>query len=214
MNRELRGALLLLLAGSGLVLLGAGRDWVDATFPARPPLPPVTQTLTGAQVAPGLTALALLGLAGTAALAASRGRGRVAVGVLLALAGAAVVATTAVAFAGGTASALREAAEPGVEVPATALPGFALSWVSLVVLGGLLVLASGLVVAVRGPRWSALSARYEAPGGARAARPARPEVAAWDALDRGEDPTDLEPAGDEPADGSPTAGPDEPRLGS
>ncbi|WP_445548819.1 Trp biosynthesis-associated membrane protein [Frankia sp. CiP1_Cm_nod2] len=47
--------------------------------------------------------------------------------------------------------------------------------------GGVLLAGGGLLVALRGHTWSALSARYRAP----AARP----VDAWEAIDRGDDPT-------------------------
>ncbi|MDH4159531.1 MAG: Trp biosynthesis-associated membrane protein [Actinomycetota bacterium] len=51
--------------------------------------------------------------------------------------------------------------------------------------GGLAVLAGGGWVAWRGPRWSRLPARYDR-------EPAVSDAphALWDALDRGEDPTD------------------------
>jgi hypothetical protein len=49
---------------------------------------------------------------------------------------------------------------------------------------GALLAATGVLVAVRGPRWPALGARYEAPG-------PMSERDAWDALDRGEDPTTM-----------------------
>ncbi len=212
MNRELRLALLLLLAGSGLLLLAAGRTWVDVVLPAVPPLPDVPATLTGSDVVPALRGLALLGLAGVAALAATRGRGRIAVGALLLLAGAAALVATVRAVADGAEGALRDDPPSGADVPA-GLPGLE-PWWAVAVVGGLLVLLSGLLVAARGARWAALSARYDTPAARAeraAARPARPEVEAWDALDRGEDPTTAEPdaTGQGPGSGSGT-----PRLGS
>jgi hypothetical protein len=55
-------------------------------------------------------------------------------------------------------------------------------WVA--VAGGLLLAATGVLVARRGRHWRALGARYDAPTG-------RPPTDAdlWSALDRGEDPT-------------------------
>lgn len=49
---------------------------------------------------------------------------------------------------------------------------------------GALLAAAGVLVAVRGPRWPALGAKYEAPA-------APTDRDAWDALDRGEDPTTM-----------------------
>ena len=79
-RRELRLALLLVLAGAALVLLAAGRTWVDLALPQPPPLPPEVERRTGGQVVSALSPLGLLGLAGVAALAATRGAGRVLLG--------------------------------------------------------------------------------------------------------------------------------------
>ena len=59
-------------------------------------------------------------------------------------------------------------------------------WRLLVIAGALPVLAAGAAAVARGARWSEMSARYEAPG---AVREKDPDVALWDALDQGEDPT-------------------------
>jgi len=195
-NRELRLALLLVLVGAALVLLGAGRAWVDVVLPQAPPLPARSLVVTGSDLAAALSPLALVGLAGVAALAASRGLGRVVVGVLLAAAGAGVLAATAGELSLGASAALaRGAKRPGVQVLTSEQLGFTF-WPAVTLGAGVLLMLGGLLVAVRGRRWAALSARYEAPA-ARAERPpSRPEVQAWEALDRGEDPTgDGPPAG-------------------
>ena len=57
------------------------------------------------------------------------------------------------------------------------------SW--LAALGGVAVLTGGSWVAWRGPRWSRLSGRYD-----REPAVSDSPHALWDALDRGEDPTD------------------------
>jgi hypothetical protein len=54
---------------------------------------------------------------------------------------------------------------------------------SVAVAGAVLLAATGAYVAVRGPRWRGLGARYDAPAQART------DADVWDALDRGEDPT-------------------------
>ncbi len=188
-NRELRLALLLVLIGAALVLLAAGRAWVDVSLPQAPPLPARSLVVTGSDLESALPPLALVGLAGVAALAATRGVGRVVVGALLAAAGLAVVVATAGALSEGAAAALaRGVRRPGVQVVTNDALGFT-PWPAVTLAAGVLLALGGLVVAVRGRRWAALSARYEAPA-ARAQRPsARPEVEAWEALDRGEDPT-------------------------
>lgn len=183
-NRELRLALLLVLAGGALLLLAAGRPWVDLVLPRPAPLPSVTQTRTGNDVVAALSPLGLLGLAGVAALAATRDRGRVLVGLLLLAAGLAAGVATASGLAAGVEAAL------DAQRPAPVLDGAGFTaWPYAGLAGGLLLALGGLVVTVRGRRWAALSSRYEAPAARAEAPAARPEVAAWEALDRGEDPT-------------------------
>jgi uncharacterized membrane protein (TIGR02234 family) len=177
---ELRLAVVLCLSGSGLVLLAAGRGWLVATSPAVAPLPPRTVRLTGAVLTP-LRPLGGLGLAGVVALAATRGLGRLLVGVVVLAAGAGAVAACLALLADPAA----RAAAHDVYTASTRTTG----WPYAGLLGGVLLLAAGLLVAVRGRRWAALSRRYEAPGTREERPPARPEVAVWDALDRGEDPT-------------------------
>ncbi len=199
--RELRLALLLVLAGAGLLFLAGGQDWATGTLLAPAPLPSTRLTATGSMVVSGLSGLAVLGLAGLAAVAATKGRGRALVGALLAAAGVVTVLVVVRTLIGGAPDALGAA---------PAMSSFTVwPWVGL--LAGLLLAAGGLVVAVRGQRWAALSSRYDAPA-ARAQRPPpRPEVAAWDALDRGRDPTlevpDPDAAADPTHDPDPTAPP-------
>ena len=71
--------------------------------------------------------------------------------------------------------------------------GVALAGVGVAVLltgswPGALLAVTGVYIALYGRGWRALGARYESP----AARP-RTEADVWDALDRGEDPTDTMP---------------------
>ncbi|MEH0842381.1 Trp biosynthesis-associated membrane protein [Micromonospora sp. CPCC 205711] len=175
-RRELTYAVLLCLAGAGLAFWAATRTW-SVEVVARGGLPAARQARTGADLLPWLSALALVGLAGGGAVLATRGLTRRALGVLLALLGAAV------AVGGGY----------GV------LAGFAGSvsrqWPALCLVGGVLAAVGGLLTALRGGGWPAMGARYERPGrsgpepatdGPVAGRSSRE---AWDALDRGEDPT-------------------------
>jgi uncharacterized membrane protein (TIGR02234 family) len=160
--------------GAGLALLAATRTWLVQVTPRAAPLPPLTVERTGVDVSPWLSALALVGLAGAGALIAVRGRARALLGVLLLASGAAVVA------GGGHGAAVAQSRYA--------------AWPVLCVLGGGLVGYAGLRALLRGSSWPELGSRYERPvaepvetlepGG-----PSRSDVAMWDALDRGEDPT-------------------------
>ena len=184
------------LAGSGLVVLAAGRTWVTA-LPAD--VPGVTTVhAAGSQVAPAASALALTGAAAAVALLVTGRVGRRLAAVVLLLAGLGVVVTTllVVADPAGAAEGAVSAAtgRTGGAVPATTLSG----WVWLALAGGLLVAGCGAYAVARAASWPAPGRRYEtasqgstpAPGaGGSAAAPAPDAIGAWDALSRGDDPT-------------------------
>jgi uncharacterized membrane protein (TIGR02234 family) len=184
---ELPVAVLGCLLGAATILFAAGATWVRlrvtaigdgtgvaAALPVR---------LSGGAVAPAVTGLGLVGLAGVVAIAATRRSGRIVVGILVLGAGLAVSVVAArvgfspAAAARGT-TQVHQLAPAGTatfrDVAPTAAP-----WVACV--GGVLLAAAGLLVAARGRRWSQLSARHDAP----TARP----VSVWDSIERGEDPT-------------------------
>ena len=179
-RRELLAAVGLCLAGAALVLLALSRSWVDHKIGAAPPLPSRRLRIDGAQLAPGARVLGLVGLAGVAALPATRRLGRTVIGVLLVAAGIGLIADLVRTLADPAAAVRRSSALAGS--PAGISFG-ASPYVAMV--GGLLITAAGVLVVVRGRRWEGLSARYDAP--AEAAPPG--EASLWDALDRGEDPT-------------------------
>ncbi|MGC4819984.1 Trp biosynthesis-associated membrane protein [Micromonospora sp. DT63] len=181
-RRQLTYAVLLCLAGAALALWAATRGWsVEVT--ARPaPLPPVREARTGAALLPWLPALALVTLAGGGAVLATRGWVRRLLGVLLGVLGLAVAA--------GGAYGLVADLDGGVSR----------QWPALCLLGGLLAAVGGGWTALRGGVWPAMGARYERP--ARTVTESAPTTVAepgrmagrrtteaWDALDRGEDPT-------------------------
>lgn len=168
-RRGLAYAVLLCLAGAGLALYAATRTWsVEVTV--RPaPLPELRTDHRGAAwIAP----VAVVGLAAAGALVATRGAARRAVGVLLVFIGAGL------ALGGGQ-----------------GLPEARL-WPALCLLGGVVVAVAGGLTVIHGHTWPAMGARYERGRDAPSDRPA-PAVQdgpvastqAWDALDRGEDPT-------------------------
>ncbi|MET7750027.1 Trp biosynthesis-associated membrane protein [Micromonospora sp. NPDC005367] len=177
-RRELTYAVLLSLAGAGLALWAATRSW-SVELTVRPsPLPPERVTRTGTALLPWLPALAVVGLAGGGAVLATRGRVRQFLGGLLALLGLAVAIVGGYGLAAGFEGAVSR------------------QWPALCLVGGLLAAAGGLLTALRGRAWPAMGARYERPprGGAAPSGPAGPVTGrrtteAWDALDRGEDPT-------------------------
>ena len=189
-RRGLTVAVGLCLAGSLLVLLTASRTWVEVVVLRGAVLPETTVAVSGVDLVSGLRAIAAVGLAGVLALLATRRAGRLLVGVLLAACGAAVVVLVVrllgrlerEAVLTGPVLALSPV---GVRADAAATP-----WPWLCLVGGLLLAAAGVLVAVRGRRWAEMSRRYDAPAARPPASSAEGgERAAWEALDRGEDPT-------------------------
>ncbi|RKS84253.1 tryptophan-associated transmembrane protein [Motilibacter peucedani] len=169
------------LAGGALLLLAAGRTWSTVRVRGGVPLPPVH--LTGRTLAAGVPALGLVALAGAGGLLAARGAARRLVGALLVAAGAGAAALT---LARGVLPGAREHAWEEARRSLAGSSGWtatATGWPVLALVGALLVVGGG-AVALAARRWSALGARYDAP----TARPAGAR-SAWEALDRGEDPT-------------------------
>jgi hypothetical protein len=180
-RRELTVAVLVCVVGGTLALWSTTRTWADLRTPRPAPLPPIVAAVTGGDAAPLASALALVALAGAAALLAARGLGRVGVGVLLLLAGAGIATGGVHALVGGVPG---ESTVTDVHVTA--------AWPVLTAVGGVLVAVAGLVTVVRGRRWSALGRRYDAPAVATSPHEAG---GLWDAFDRGEDPTTHHDAG-------------------
>jgi uncharacterized membrane protein (TIGR02234 family) len=175
-------------AGAGLVLLAAGRTW--ATVRAQGAITPVTQPLAGRDLAGGISALGWAGLAALAALAATRGRARAAVGVLLTVLGGAAgylaVRAMDTGRAAGTARTQSSLLDLG-----TGLTVQMSAWWAVALAGGILLAAGGILTTLRGSRWPGMSARYDRSGPTKPADPATSEDPArlWKSLDRGEDPT-------------------------
>lgn len=184
------------VAGAALVLVAAGRTWATVGF-ARRAADAGGIPVTGSDVVPFLTPVALAALAAVAAVAAVRGLPRRLIGAVLALAGAAVAAG---AWSGSRDAALLEAAARRASAVARAVgAGFAapaVTWVWPVLTGlaGAVLLAGGAVAVIRADRWPGMSRRYDHRGShpvrsARAGSRAGDDAALWDALDRGVDPT-------------------------
>lgn len=190
-----RGFVVTVLAvASVLVIVAYGATWVTATVPmlagATSPQDPVaTVDLSGSELVPLGRAMGWVGLAAVAALLATRRWGRRVTGFIVALAGG-VAGATALSFAltdavsggpGTFVAAALDARAAGQPIAWQASP-----WWIAAVAGGMGMLACGVVALVVGPSWPALSSRYS-----RSASQDHPlsSASAWDALDRGEDPT-------------------------
>ena len=194
-RRQLALVVLACAVGAVLALVAAGRPWEVAVTPRPAPLPDLRSVHTGGDRWPWLPALGWVGLAGAGALVATRGAARRVVGGLLGLAGAGL------AVAGGGVA---------LGLAGTGADRAAGGWPALAGLAGLLVAGAGAVAVAGGRRWPAMGARYQRagrsarrgsgggpPGTGSEDRPSAPEAAAgsrpellWEALDRGEDPTD------------------------
>ncbi|KUL24867.1 Trp biosynthesis-associated membrane protein [Actinoplanes awajinensis] len=182
MNRRSHlAAIAACLAGAGLTLYAVTRTW-SLTVEHRAGLTDLSSARTGADAQPWLIGLAVVALAGAGALLATRGLARRVLGGLLTLAGIGVMAGAILARTG------TDAGEAGAG---------AVFWLVAAVLGGAAITLGGVLAARHGHRWAAMSARYDRPA-APAPVTTRPESAelapadnraAWDALDRGDDPT-------------------------
>jgi hypothetical protein len=169
--------------GGLLVLLASGRQWAHATIAnasggGRTPL-----SATGHVVAPSLPALGLALLALAAAILAAKRLMRRVVGVVIVFVAAATVGV-AITARGDVSSALehREVGAQGLAVHASAN-----GWWVVAAIGGLIAVVAGAQTVLRAHQWSGLGAKYDAP---TASTPGKdPAALAWDALDRGEDPT-------------------------
>ena len=185
-RRQYGLALLAGAVGAGLILLAVKQRWAEAVFTPPRPLTPEVVGVSGADLVPLAGALAVAGLAGLAAVIATRGVLRRAAGVLLAAfgAGAGAAATTAVTAANVLSVAASHVASPesaavtgaagsttsgsagGGAVVVTGAGHAVLSgtpWRVALLAGALLLFLSGLATILRGPDWPVMSARYDRP---------------------------------------------------
>lgn len=178
--------LVMLAVGGALGLLAAGREWGSATTSST--LSETTITVSGRDLVPLAPAVSLIALAAVLAVPATRRLGRRIVGLVLAVLGAGAAAVSVLAaidLDGEVREWIGSSADTSGSIDqVTTSAGWA--WVQ--VLGAALVLIAGLMVAVRGPRWPGMGAKYERPAPGRSG-PAGTSKEAWDALDRGDDPT-------------------------
>jgi uncharacterized membrane protein (TIGR02234 family) len=212
-RREYLLGLALGAAGAGAVLLSARQGWAHVATPAPAPLPASVVTVSGQDLVPLAGALGLAALASLAAVIATRRLVRRLAGLLMAVFGVVIAVVvslplaasdvlaaarvTAVSQAGsataGGAAGVSPGAAPGGTAPGITAAGHvtmtAALWRPAALAGALVIVAAGLLVAWRGPRWPVMSSRYEPPEQAGHQQPAD-SAALWDALSRGADPTD------------------------
>lgn len=190
-RREYVATLVLLVVAGALGLVAAGQTWGTADDSSS--LSAVTVEVTGGDLVPLASAVSLVALASVVAVPALRRVGRRIVGGVLVVLGAGLAVTAAVAGAG-----LEERVRAWVASSPDAGGGggvvsVSAGWAFAAAAAGLLVALAGALVAVRGPSWPGLGAKYERPS--RVAPPDHDRRSSseardtWDALDRGDDPT-------------------------
>jgi uncharacterized membrane protein (TIGR02234 family) len=211
MRREFTLALMLGAVGAGLILLATRQAWAHAVFVAPRPLPAEDFSVSGQEIVPLASALALAALACLAAVIATRSVARRAVGVLLAVlgAGAGAAVTTGVQASAVLAAARASASNGTVggsttsgnspgnathPIVITGSSGHAIMagspWRAVAVVGAVAIILAGLATMGRGPRWPVMSARFDRPGQQAAQPQQRADSATmWESLSRDIDPT-------------------------
>ncbi|MBX6382224.1 MAG: Trp biosynthesis-associated membrane protein [Microbispora sp.] len=193
-RRSLLAWLAACAAGGGLALLAAGRVWVTLGT-AGGPAGAGRGALTGNDLVAWLTPAALAALAAVLAVLATGGAARRAIGVVVALLGAAVAAGAWDGTRDGTIAAVaaRHMTTAVTSAGHISVVSRAWIWPVLAVAGGIVLAAAGAAAVVLSPRWPGMSSRYErrsgraASGGTNRVKDA--DRAMWDAIDEGEDPT-------------------------
>ena len=174
---------------AGLVFLGVRQGWAHVHTSAPRPLPGSNVTVTGQDLVPAASALAIAGLATLAAVIATRGLARRLAGGLLMLFGAGAAASAlwpisdpaairaAASSAGlnglagsGTGAGSVTAGGSGGTGGTAPISGFLASvamtgtaWRGLAVAGAALLVAAGLLTIWRSGPWPVMSSRYERP---------------------------------------------------
>src|SRR6478752_897820 len=199
MRREFVLVLLAGAVGAGLVVLAARQAWAHAIFTPPKPLPAQDIAVTGQQLVPLASALALAALACLAAVIATRSVLRRAVGVLLAVLAAARASAVSGPLGGGATSGAPSGG--AVHEIVVAGPGRAIMaggpWRAAAIAGAVAIVLAGAATAWRGPRWPVMSARFERSSPARSR--GTDSASMWESLSRDVDPTihDADPAIDD-----------------
>lgn len=180
-----------------LAAVAAAKPWAVLSATGRQLMPGADATaessIGSAGQAPLALALALVALAGWGALLVTRGRVRITVTALGALAAAGLVVTTLVEFRDApdaVAAVVAAASGGGGAAGAASRTGW--YWLGLV---AAVVLFASYAHALRGVRhWPTMGSRYDAPGGRSASPEATTNLEIWKAIDQGDDPTWEDPS--------------------
>jgi hypothetical protein len=184
-RREYGLTLIILLVAAIGVIIAYGASWVTATVPVfrGEPTPTRLVSLTGSMLVGWAAAAGWVAAACAAGIVATRGWGRVIIGMVAALAGlAAGIGAVTFILSRGPLVATALADDQVIAVAGNA-------WWVIAGICGLAVTVSGAVTVLHGRRWPTLSARYERTPQA-ATGDSSSAMHMWDALDRGDDPTD------------------------
>ena len=194
---------LISLAEAALIVIAAfALPWASVTVPLVLGLSATGTevTFTGREIYPLAAVLPWLGLASVGGVFATRGWARVIVGLVV-LATGLVSAVSAISFALDPRSAVLNQLNPDQLSPDQLSPDqlnpdpltqwASTPWWVLGLIGALGLVAVGGLIVARGRTWPGLSQRFERSAGTKAGPDAAPisALSAWDALDRGEDPT-------------------------
>ena len=150
-RRELTVAVLLTAGAGALGLVAGDRSWLDLRVVREAPLPPVAETVSGATVAPLVPGLALVVLAGAVGLLATRRWGRLAIGLVILVAGVGIVAA-ATPWLGAVSVGRAQDVALDVGLPAGALTTTGGDGALIAVLAGGLALVLGAATVLRSRR--------------------------------------------------------------
>jgi hypothetical protein len=198
-------AIVATVIGSGLALLSWSQTWFELQLTdASAQSSGEAIAVPGSTASPALAALGLAGLALVAALAIAGPAIRIVLGLLEVVLGGCVLLAAWLTLGdpvGAVSPAVTDAtgvsgSGPTAELVASADPT---AWPVAAIIGGVLLVAAGVVVLSTGTRWPASSRRYRAARLADAeeavSNAARGRAASdraiddWDELSRGDDPT-------------------------
>ncbi|TQN31451.1 putative membrane protein (TIGR02234 family) [Haloactinospora alba] len=190
---EYTTVLLAILAGTTALLTASGQTWASGSVVLPDPLAPASVALSGDEVTRTVSALGWAGLAGVAALVASRGKARRVLGVPVAGFGA--VAAYDIWHSTRGSELTRLASEQSAVDGPISGPTVHTAWPVLAAAGAVLLVAAGVATVVRGGAWPVMGSRYDRHGSADANRAGEP-AELWKTLDSGVDPT-LGPVSDD-----------------
>ncbi|MGY4856953.1 Trp biosynthesis-associated membrane protein [Cryobacterium sp. AP23] len=199
-SRRIKPLLVLaVILASGIALLAWTQVWVTVRLAADGTTQQVLD-VTGSIAAPGLTALALAGLALAGALTIAGVVIRIILGLLEMLLGVSVILSAALVVfdpVGASAAAVTTATGiAGSDSTRAAVSQAALTfWPFLALAAGVLMFLVGLLICITAKRWPGPTKRYDTtrfePVTDAATGQTRPRDAVddWDGLTRGDDPT-------------------------